>query len=223
MTLSFLNRCALVGLLGLAATGPALAEWRDIPYAEVAKMPLVLKQVDPQGIYRVSYLAQPGPGQTALPADLKLRVKAGDQTVPVAIRPDGHVELPIRQDWADAGALLQANQPKGRVKLSISLDSRTPPGTRMSYAQLTESAPVMERGIRKVAGIMSFLAPKVRGLVLHFEKGAPQTVTLLLPDGKRKVWKTNADGHATVPWEPDWLAATVELSAPLVGVDRDLR
>ena len=42
---------ALLALLLAALALPALADWREVPYADVAKMPLGLKKADPQGIY----------------------------------------------------------------------------------------------------------------------------------------------------------------------------
>ena len=93
----------------------------------------------------------------------------------------------------------------------------------MTYGQLTESVPVLERGIKEMAGMLSLFAPKVKQVVLKFEKGTPQTATLSLPDGKKKVWKTDADGRIQLPWEPDWSAAAVVLSAPLKGIDQVMK
>lgn len=223
MRLPFLNPIVLAGLLLLSFASPAQAGWRDFPYTDMAKMGLTLGKVDPQKIFTVAMMARPGEGFDSMPTDFRLQVRLGTRTIPVPILPDGRIDLPIRQDWADAGAIVQTNQPKGRVKLNMNLNSRTPAGTRLSYAQLTESVPVMERGIKEMAGVMSFLAPKVKQLTLRFAKGQPQTVTLTLPDGKRKLWKSNAEGHATIPWEPKWLQGSVLLSAPLQGIDQVLK
>ena len=214
---------ACLASLLLALAPAAQAEWRDIPYADIARMPLVLAGVDPRRIFTVEFLASPGKGFTALPADFQLRIKLADRLIPVTMQPEGRINLPIRKDWAEAGAVLQSNQLKGRVAVSLNLNSRTPPGTRMGYSQLMESVPVMERGIKEMAGMMSFLAPKVRQLALRFEKGQQQTVTLVLAGGDRKQWKTDAQGKALVPWEPRWLKGTIELSAPLQGIDQILK
>ncbi|MEO8160229.1 MAG: DUF2987 domain-containing protein [Arenimonas sp.] len=212
---------ALLAALVLAPT-PAQAEWRDIPYADVAKMPLTLAKVDPQHIFTVSLVAKPGKGQSALPSDFRMQLKVDDRVVPVPIAADGRISLPFRQDWADAGAVLQSNQPKGKVAVSMGANARVPPGTRMSYAQLTEAAPVLERGIREVAGVMSFLAPGVKLIVLRFEK-PPQSLSLVLPDGSKRSFKTGAKGVLEMPWQPKWAAGMVELSAPLVGIDQVLK
>jgi len=210
-------------LIAFLVATPARADWRDIPYEDIAKMPLALKSADPQGIYTATYKVVPAKGKTNLPADLRFQIKTGQQLVPVVIQPDGKVEFPIRKDWLDAGASVQVNQPKGSFLMSFSLNPRTPPGTQMTYGQLTESAPVLERGIKQMAGLMSFLAPKVRAILIAFPGTTPQTITLTLADGQKKTWKSDAKGSIRLPWEPDWAAAKVVLSSPLKGVAPDLK
>lgn len=227
MSTALLNRpsraaALLAACLGLAASLPALAEWRDIPYAEVAKAPLTLARIDPHKVFKVRLQAQPGKGHAALPADLRLQVKVGGQVVPVPVRADGTVELPIRREWVDAGAVLQTNQPKDRVRVRMHFDSRVPAGTRMSYAQLTEAAPILEKGIKEMAGLMSFLAPEVKSFSLRFDPG-PHSLVLTLPGGKKRSWKADAKGVIVLPWEPKWAPGLVELSAPLKGIDQTLK
>jgi len=213
---------ALLTALLLASPAARAEEWREIPYADLAKMPLALAKVDPQHVFTPALVAKPGKGETALPAGYKLEVKLKDQTVPVSVEADGRVNMPFRQDWADAGALIRTNQPKGRVVVSLNFISRVPPGVRMSYAQLTEAAPVLERGIEAVAGLMSFMAPEVKTFTLSFDK-APQTLLITLPGGTKHSYRTDAKGLIVLPWEPKWAAGTVELSAPLKGIDQTLK
>jgi len=216
---------ASVALLFLAfvTSAPARAEWRDIAYADMAKMPLMLKKVDPQRVFVYFYKAVPTQRQPKLPPDLKLQVLTGGQVIPIAVGGDGRFDLPLREDWIDAGAKVQVNQPKGQVAVSFTLNARVPPGTRMSYGQLTECAPVLERGIKEMAGLMSFLAPRVKQIILKFDKAVPQSVTLALPDGSKKVWTSDAEGLVRLPWEPDWNSDPVLLSAPLTGIDPQMK
>jgi len=217
-----LTAAAFAALLALNAPPLRAEPWRDVPYGDIAKMPLVLAKVDPEHVFTVALVAKPGKGHAALPADFRLQLKVNGQIIPVAVAADGKIGLPFRQDWADAGAVLQSNQAKGRVAIAMDFISRVPAGTRMSYAQLTEAAPVLERGIGEVAGFMSFLAPEVRHFTLKFAQ-APQTVLLTLPDGKKRSYKTDAKGLIVLPWEPKWAAGIVELSAPLKGIDQTLK
>jgi hypothetical protein len=214
---------AILAALLIVASLPAQAAWREVPYAEVAKVALGLKKVDPQGVFTTSYALEPAERQSSLPAGLAFKVRADGQTVPVPIDADGRVRFPVRPDWAEHGAMVLVNQPKGSFRMRFSLQARTPPGTRMTYAALAESAPVLERGIRDMAGLMSLLAPKVKGLLLNFEPGAPQTVEIQFADGKRRVFRSDAKGRVSVPWEPDWAAALVVLSAPLRKIDPELK
>jgi hypothetical protein len=215
-------RLLLAALLVLAAL-PARAEWREVPYADVAKMPLGLQKADPQGVFTSYYVIKPAKGKAAVPADVRFRVRAADQTVDVPIGPGGRVRFPLRPEWAEQGAMVLINQPKGSFRMSFGMDARTPPGTQMTYAALTESAPVLERGIRDMAGLMSMFAPKVRALLLDFEPGAPQTVEITFADGKRKVFRSDAKGRVRLPWDPDWARAQVVLSAPLRKLDPELK
>ena len=216
-------KLTLAALLSLCVTAPAWAQWRDIPYADITKMPLGLKGVDPQGIYTCTYIARPAEGKTSLPVGLQLQIKLGSQIIPVAIAADGRVAMPFRQDWADAGAVVQVNQPKGSFRMSLDMNPRTPAGTRMSYAQLTESALVLERGIKQMAGMLSLFAPKVKTFTLNFSPGAVQTATLTWPGGKKKLWKSSSDGKLSLPWEPNWANVLVELSAPLKEVGPEVK
>jgi hypothetical protein len=213
---------ALAVLLALAAPVARSEEWREVPYADMAKIPLTLAKVDPQHIFTTVLVARPGKGLSALPADYRLEVRVKDQSFPVSVAADGRVNLPFRQDWVDAGAVLRSNQPKGRVLVSMNFNSRVPPGVRMSYARLTEAAPVLERGIEEIAGFMSFMAPGVKTFTLSFDK-PPQTALITLPDGKKKSYRTDAKGLIVLPWEPKWAAGIVELSAPLKGIDQSLK
>lgn len=215
-------RLLLAMILFLAAL-PARADWREVPYAEVAKMPLALQKADPEGVFTGYYLLRPGKGAKALPADVQFRVRAGAETVAVPIGAGGRVRFPLRQDWADTGAVVLVNQPKGRIRMTFSMDARTPTGTRMTYAALAESAIVLERGIRDMAGLMSLFAPKVKALLLDFEPGPARTVELRFADGKRRTFTADKKGRVRLPWDPDWAAATVVLSAPLLKVDPELK
>ena len=219
---STLVPAALLVLAVLSAPAARAEEWREVPYADMAKMPLTLAKVDPEHVFTSSLVVKPGKGLAALPSDYKLQVVVKGEVVPLAVAADGKVAMPFRQDWADAGAVIRTNQPKGRVIASVSFNSRVPPGVRMSYAQLTEAAPVLERGIEEMAGMMSFMAPEVRTFTLSFAQ-APQTLLLTLPDGKQKNYRTDAKGLIVLPWEPKWAAGSVELSAPLKGIDQTLK
>lgn len=210
----------------LTLTGAARAEaWREIPYKDLTRIPLMLEKVDGDHVFSSRYTIEPAKAGTPLPADLRVAVLVGDRTIPVAVGPDGHLRLPVRQDWVDARARLRINQPKERLKVVYRYKARTPPGTRMRYGQLTESVQVMVRGIDEAAGLLGFLAPEPHALGLTFPPGRPQEVVLAFADGTSKRFRAvprgegaDARNELELPWDPDWLDAQVTLDAPLRAV-----
>ena len=90
-----LTAAALAALLLLAAPRARSEEWRDMPYADMAKMPLVLAKVDAQHVFTTVFTALPGKGQAAMPADFRLQIKVNGQVVPVAVAADGKVAIPV--------------------------------------------------------------------------------------------------------------------------------
>ena len=200
-------------------------EWRELPYEDIAQMPVMLAKVDTDHVFSTRFQIERADGKQGLPTNLRVEVLASGKTFPVRVDANGGLQLPIRQDWVDAKAGLRVNQPKGSMKLAYKYEARTPPGTRMSYAQLTESVAVMERGIKQAAGLMSFMAPKPYALGIVFPPGPAQQVTLTFADGSSKSFRTSAkskigsaDNSLELPWNSRWRDAQVNLSAPLRGV-----
>src|SRR3546814_4892731 len=98
------------------------------------------------------------------------------------------MHLPIRQDWVDAGASLRINQPKDKLALRYDFHARPPSGTRMRYSELAESAAVMARGIKAVAGWLACAAPMPHGLDIRVRPGQAQDLDILFEEGRRKRW-----------------------------------
>lgn len=214
----------LIALLLLPFAAQA-DEWRELPYEDIARMPVILAKVDADHVFSTRFLIERADGRQALPSNLRVEVLASGKAYPVPVDADGGLQLPVRQDWVDAGATLRVNQPKGSMKLSYKYQVRTPPGTRMSYARLTESVTVMERGIKQAAGWMSFVAPKPYALGVVFPPGPAQQITLTFADGSSKSFRTSAksriggaDNSLELPWNARWRDAQVSLSTPLRGV-----
>lgn len=209
-------------LAALLVHGGAIAgQGRELDYKEVARAELMLGKVDPDRVFTTEFRVKPAREGAALPPDLRVDVSVSGKTIPIRFDPDGKLHLPARQDWSDAGAKVRLNYPKDAVKVAYSYVARTPPGTRMSYSRLTESLQVMERGIEKEAGLLSFMAPKPYALGMLFEPGAVQEVTLRFADGTQKRFRTVPEGARNsleLPWNPRWKDAEAVLSAPATGV-----
>jgi hypothetical protein len=129
---------------------------------------------------------------------LVIRAKGGD--IPLEPLRDGTILLPLRAALLAENPAVLTSLPEG-VKAKVALDLRPslPEGTAFDYADLFEAVTQANRYIRAEAGFFKFMAPSMKGLVLHFaeqqtmEVGetvlrseADGTLKLLLDDGLLK-------------------------------------
>lgn len=205
--------------ISLAFAATASAQSRELPYEDVTSMQAMLDKVDHDGVYSISYKLTPGKSRKTLPDNVQVEIVGAGKPVPVRIDKDHVVRLPFNQAFIQADARIRISQPKSAVGLTLIFKPRTPQGTRMRYSQLTESVPVMERGIEEKAGLMSFMAPEPYALMMQFPDATEeQWVVVTLIDGTLKRFAANADSQVELPWKPGWRDAQVQLSAPLIWV-----
>ena len=211
-------RRALALTLALTAIQAHAAEGRDVPLAPVCDGVTKAKPADPEDIIHVKMVARPR-DQPELPADLALELVKDGKTTPIALDAD-HGFDPRCDDPSMRDASIRVNQPRSKVRFGLAFPARVPSGTAMSYAKLAESVPVMIEAIRRQAGLMRFLAPKVRGVRLRFAAEG-QHVIIHAPDGVKR-FDADDKGEVIVPWNPDWSTATVQLSEPLRAITPDM-
>ena len=207
----------------LAGAAHAAEASREVPYKELVRIPLMMEKVDDDHVFSGEFSVASADAKQPLPSDLRVAVLVKDEAIAVQVDPDGHLQLPVRQDWVDAGAKLRINQPKGRLVLGYNFRARPPSGTRMRYAELAESAAVMARGIKAEAGWLSFAAPSPYALDIRFRPGPAQVLEIRFADGTSKRWTAAVKGDGgyngiELPWKPEWDDAEVTLSEPLGGV-----
>jgi Protein of unknown function (DUF2987) len=101
---------------------------------------------------------------------LVIRAKGGD--IALEAERDGAVMLPLRQALLAEDPPVLTSLPEG-MKTNITLDLRPslPNGLTFTYADLFAAVGQANRYIRGEAGFFKFMAPKMKGLVLHFKGG----------------------------------------------------
>jgi hypothetical protein len=205
--------CLLLPPLAVAAAPQLQEQGRSIPYQKLYAPLAAVRQADPTGVVSSSLRAEAAlPGQS-LPADLKIELRSGTTHQPLTLDKDGAFALPLRADWASGDATVWINHPKEEIKVVEIFKMRTPTATRISYAQLMESVPVMERIQQQHADIGDLMASTPQGIELAYQPGTPQTVTVG-SGAQRKTWNTDDKGHVRIPFDPALpAAAPVVLSA----------
>lgn len=201
----------LCGLLLAAAV--AADDGRAIPYHALYAPLAAVKQADPAGIVIGTLCAEPTQTGQALPVGLKIELRSGGTSSPLPLDAHGCLELPVRADLPNSDARVWINQPKEAVKLVEAFKMRTPTATRITYGQLMESLPVIERLARQSVPIGGLPTTPPQGVELAWVPGTAQTVTVGT-GASAKSWTTDADGRLRIPHDSTLPPATpVVLSA----------
>ncbi|HEY2346685.1 MAG TPA: hypothetical protein VGH80_12545 [Xanthomonadaceae bacterium] len=197
---------ALFCLLPLAAAADA-PEGRSIPYQKLYAPLAAVKQADPQGVVSSSLCAESVQPDQPLPANLKVELRAGATRQALALDPHGCIALPLRADWASGDAAVWVSQPREAVKLVEAFKMRTPTATRISYGQLMESLPVIERIQQQHVEIGGLMGTPSQGVELAYGQGGTQSVTVG-SGAQAKSWSSDGDGHVKIPFDPALPATT---------------
>jgi hypothetical protein len=121
---------------------------------------------------------------------LVIRAKGGD--IPIEAQRDGALVLPLRSALFDENPPVMTSLPDG-IKTKVTLDLRPslPEGVSFAYADFFMAVDQANRYIRGEAGFLKFMAPKMKGFVLHFKEARTVQVgeTMLTSDeqGRLKI------------------------------------
>ncbi|MBS0456633.1 MAG: hypothetical protein JSS44_04800 [Proteobacteria bacterium] len=202
----------LFGFALATAAPAAIAQdgGRTIPYAALYAPLAAVKQADPLGIVTSSVCAESAQADVPLPGDLKveLRDAAGHHPLPL----DAHdcITLPPRVGGAVSDAEIWINQPRQAVKLVEAFAMRTPTATHISYGQLMESLPVIERLATQPLRIGGLPTQPPQGVELAWPPGTAQRVTVGT-GASEHAWTTDTQGHLRIPFD-----STLPASTPVV-------
>ena len=166
-----LRRAAVAALAVLAMgaaglEGAASAQSRgQAPAAKPSPKPKV-KQLFP---YWENYLRIPAaertrfqPAYTLRPANLSLFAVDGPRREPIAVGPDGRMRPPGPEFFRSKTAVVDAPGATGRnFNISLELVATAAPAREMEAAEMTATITQANAGIRKAAGLIGVVAPKM--------------------------------------------------------------
>jgi hypothetical protein len=177
-----------------------LAKFVELPEAERNRItPLV----------RVT--AEGGPPRAVT---LVVRAKGGDS--PIEAERDGAMVLPLHKSLLAENPPVLTSLPDG-VKTKVTLDLRPslPDGLSFSYADFFGAVGQANRYIRGEAGFFKFMAPKMKGLVLHF-KGYQRWVQV-----DEKIYRSDNEGIIRLEFDDDLLKKNPQVTLELRPVSVD--
>jgi len=135
----------------------------------------------------------------------------------IVVRPaaDGLSEFPVRPDLMAEDPIVLTSVPEPvKTKVSLELAPRLPPDNSFSYADLMRSVEQANRAIKSAAGLFSFAAPRMKGVVLHFPAG-DTPATAKVGDTNGRMLSADAAGQINIPFDAEMMASNplVVLSA----------
>ena len=176
----------------LLIVGPAAlaSEGRDIEYEKInrllstvseSKSPLIQSEIKLEILSdEISY------------DDVKVSIVNGDQMlqqIPVDVI-TGTIELPVFEDDTAKQLALKLNQDKDALVVNLNASIKPPSSATMPYNDLFIVIEDFNRFIKKMAGAMSFFAPKTNALKFQFD----QPATIEIPANKTNYrYETNSD------------------------------
>ena len=145
---------------------------------------------------------------------LVIRTKGGD--IPIEAEPDGAIVLPLRAALVTENPPVLTSLPEG-IKTKVTLDLRPslPDGLAFSYADFFEAVDQANHYIRGEAGFFKFMAPKMKGFVLHF-KGYQRWVQV-----DEKIFRSNSEGIIKLEVDSDLLKRNPQVTLEVRPVSVD--
>ena len=111
------------------------------------------------------------------------------QQIPVDVI-TGTIELPVFEDDTAKQLALKLNQDKDALVVNLNASIKPPSSATMPYNDLFIVIEDFNRFIKKMAGAMSFFAPKTNALKFQFD----QPATIEIPANKTNYrYETNSD------------------------------
>jgi Protein of unknown function (DUF2987) len=131
------------------------------------------------------------------------------QNLPLKIAADGLTELPLKDEFYKTDAELRANQPKGKMKVSLGIATAwVPTSNEVEYAEIEECARQLEMAAKDVAGwiLYTLFFPSLENVDLPVRYAKPNGQTLdIVKDGRViKSFKADDKGVLTFRLDRRW-------------------
>jgi RNA polymerase sigma factor (sigma-70 family) len=148
------------------------------------------------------------------PADISFTIQsAAKGPIPVGLGTNGEVlNFPHEEELRRENPPIIANQPKGTLYLFLSARIDMPEGLTFNYHRMGDGIAEVNKLIKTQAGILSPLAPKVRGVIFIFPKSsAGKAKVEFAPASGRREYTADANGQIKLKLEKTLLAEDPEV------------
>lgn len=208
---------ATSSVIAVASEGRA-----TLPYSKLQLILAKKAALKQRGLIALTTISSRNPVIRSADVSMSIESKAVG-SIPVSLGSGGELStLPDREALRKEDPPVVFNQPKGSLRITIALGLPLPTAESFPYRQLAEGLAEGNRAVKEQAGMFSFLAPHLDGMVFRFRRdrggadSAFPTLTVTTTDGQRKVLTADAKQQLVLIIDPTLARknAQVTLSEP---------
>ena len=153
--------------------------------------------------------------KTVHPADITLTIQSAKKgMISIPIGTNGQIQkFPHEKELIRENPSIIANQPKGTLRLNVSMQLPPPDKLAFRYRRLGDGVVEVNKAIRAQAGLaLSLIAPKAQGVIFFFPKtsAGKATVEIASAAGKKE-YTADKDGRVKLRLEKPLLAENPEV------------
>lgn len=209
--------------LGLMLPAVAMAdETAKIAYHALAELPTKFDAVPVAERDRVRLILRVI-SKNADHAPIVMTAEMPDRKIEIRVAANGDFELPRDPALAAADPTFMINQPKGTLDLDFEFAALLPNPVDFRYADLALAAGQANKLVEREAGMMSFLAPEVKGMLFTCD-GAPGCVLTVHHASGDRAYPPDAAGIIALKFDKELAAENPRITAtrPFAAVEADL-
>jgi len=176
-TFRFLSSGLLAGMLAITAGAAPATEKATIPYDKLDELWQKLAQADASKLVASAQILSKNPG--VKPAQIKLVIRSAAGDIPLRVSAEGYIgDFPRTEELRKENPPIEANQPKGSLRLTIGVELAVPPTTTFSYARLVDGIAEAIKFMKAQAGGPTAVEPTVQAVIFLFPKSGARKATI---------------------------------------------
>lgn len=204
-----------VAVLALFSSGlPAHAAETNasIPYKGLNQMCEAADTVNSSNVILRVFISSTN--KTVHPSDIKLTIQSKSKgAIPVQIGTNGLISnFPHDKALLKENPSVISNQPKGSLRTSVNMLFPIQDQPTFRYARIKDDADEINKLIKEQAGLLSLIAPKVKGLYFHFPRESAGKAKIAIESASgRKEFVADKDGEIEIAVDKKLLAENPEV------------
>ena len=200
--------------LGLSAihAAPVVTTNATIPYKDMDKLWQIAASVNQSNLQFRVFMSSTNKAANA--RDLTLTIQSASKgAVPVPLATNGQLlNFPHDKELVRENPPVASNQPKGALRMVVSIQLPTTNDLEIRYARLGDGAAEMNKLIKSQAGLLSVVAPKSKAVTFYFPKaGAGKAKVTITSSKGQKELVADKDGEVTLRLEKALLSENPEV------------